>query len=271
MPQAGKTSEELTSAQNTAKFIDVTKPKFQALDDVQSPDDLLKTTQFQKRVSTMGVPLNGTRASMNQIVQRVEAGNQPPVNRQEDFKYLQRTIGNKAFVQLLDNIRKTKTENIHQTAAASVHSTCSQLPHLDAIQHSFGQHDVRSMQGFTRTKADAASVALFGQAYTTKNKNEFSSRSRNLHTTAHEVTHVVQQQNGMLLDMGVGNVADKYEPHADAVADSVVKGRSAGSLINHLAGLPENYTLLRKSTPAGDCNKCENGENRRSVLTDQRG
>jgi len=61
--------------------------------------------QFRVRLMSLNIPLNGTPHSINQVVQRVEAGGQHPVQRKEDFKYLQRTIGNQAVIQLLDGIR----------------------------------------------------------------------------------------------------------------------------------------------------------------------
>ena len=57
-----------------------------------------------------------------------------------------------------------------------------------------------------------------------------------LHTAAHEAAHVVQQRAGVQLKGGVGEVGDSYERHADAVADLVVQGKSAESLLDTTAG-----------------------------------
>ena len=52
-----------------------------------------------------------------------------------------------------------------------------------------------------------------------------------LHTAAHEAAHVIQQRAGVHLTGGVGEPGDRYERHADAVADLVVRGRSAAGLL----------------------------------------
>ena len=57
-----------------------------------------------------------------------------------------------------------------------------------------------------------------------------------LHTVAHEATHVVQQRGGVQLKGRVGEVADAYEQHADAVADAVVQGKSAEPLLAQVTG-----------------------------------
>lgn len=53
-----------------------------------------------------------------------------------------------------------------------------------------------------------------------------------LRTAAREVAHVIQQQAGVQLSGGVGQVGDRYEQHADAVAEQVVQGRSAEALLD---------------------------------------
>lgn len=64
----------------------------------------------------------------------------------------------------------------------------------------------------------------------------FSAGGADLHTAAHEAAHVVQQRGGVALKDGVGAPGDRYEQHADAVADRVVQGRSAEGLLDPLAG-----------------------------------
>lgn len=57
-----------------------------------------------------------------------------------------------------------------------------------------------------------------------------------LHTSAHEAAHVVQQRAGVHLKSGVGAAGDRYEQHADRVADAVVQGRSSEALLDEVAG-----------------------------------
>ncbi len=53
-----------------------------------------------------------------------------------------------------------------------------------------------------------------------------------LHTVAHEAARVVQQRAGVQLTGGVGEAGDPYERHADEIADRVVQGKSAESLLD---------------------------------------
>ncbi len=73
------------------------------------------------------------------------------------------------------------------------------------------------------------------EAYATGNSVAFK-ESPSLHTAAHEAAHVVQQRNGVSLKGGVGQVGDKYEQHADQVADAVVQGKSAEGILDTMAG-----------------------------------
>jgi hypothetical protein len=57
-----------------------------------------------------------------------------------------------------------------------------------------------------------------------------------LHTTAHEAAHTVQQKAGVQLSGGIGQSGDRYERHADAVADTVVAGESAEPLLDGFSG-----------------------------------
>ncbi|MCA9515409.1 MAG: hypothetical protein KC635_10730, partial [Myxococcales bacterium] len=52
----------------------------------------------------------------------------------------------------------------------------------------------------------------------------------------HEAAHVVQQRAGVSLSGGVGAVGDRYEQHADAVADAVVAGKDAAPILNEMTG-----------------------------------
>jgi hypothetical protein len=125
----------------------------------------------------------------------------------------------------------TQPDEIHQAAASGVEGAGGSLPHLAAIQASFGaQHDVGGIAAHVGGPAAAASAAIGASAYATGNHVAFGS-SPDLHTAAHEAAHVIQQQNGVQLLGGVGQSGDAYERHADAVADRVVAGDSAAALL----------------------------------------
>lgn len=110
------------------------------------------------------------------------------------------------------------------------------LPYLDAIQQSFGSHDVTDVQAHTDSAAGEACNTMGANAYATGNHVAFAKTAPDLHTAAHEAAHVVQQRGGVQLKSGVGEVGDAYERHADAVADAVVSGKSAQPLLDQMSG-----------------------------------
>ena len=120
---------------------------------------------------------------------------------------------------------------VHRAAAHGIQGSGGSMPHLGAIQKSFGRHDVSSVPAHVGGNAAEASSAMGAEAYATKGAVAFK-RSPDLHTAAHEAAHVVQQRDGVQLKGGVGEVGDRYERHADAVADRVVQGRSAEDLLD---------------------------------------
>lgn len=120
---------------------------------------------------------------------------------------------------------------VHATAAQGIAGPAQSLPHLGAIQQSFGEHDVSGVQAHVGGEADAANAAMGSAGFATGNHVAFKG-SPDLHTAAHEAAHVVQQRQGVALKGGVGAAGDAYERHADAVADQVVQGKSAESLLS---------------------------------------
>ncbi|MEL6180768.1 MAG: DUF4157 domain-containing protein [Myxococcota bacterium] len=128
------------------------------------------------------------------------------------------------------------TRGIHKAAQEGIQGNSRSLPHLEAIQHSFGKHDVSGIQAFVGGAAQGANEKMGSEAYATGNSVAFK-KSPDLHTAAHEAAHIVQQRSGTVqLKGGVGQVGDVYEQHADAVADAVVQGKSAEGILNTMAG-----------------------------------
>jgi len=125
--------------------------------------------------------------------------------------------------------------DVHQAAALGISGSGGPLPHLDAIQRSFGRHDVSQVQAHTDGAAAAGAAAMGAEAFATGDHVAFR-HSPSLHTAAHEAAHVVQQRGGVHLKGGVGQVGDPYEQHADSVADRVVQGVSAEALLDQVAG-----------------------------------
>jgi hypothetical protein len=125
--------------------------------------------------------------------------------------------------------------DVQSAAERGIEGTGSQLPFLPQLQQSFGsRHDLSDVKAHVGGPASQANTAIGAQAYATGTHVAFKSEP-SLHLAAHEAAHVVQQRGGVSLKSGVGEVGDKYEQHADAVADRVVKGESAASLLDEMA------------------------------------
>jgi hypothetical protein len=121
-----------------------------------------------------------------------------------------------------------------ETAERGVAGATSRLPHLDAIQRSFGEFDVSNIRTQQGGDAAEASHKMGADAYATGDRVGFRD-APDLHTAAHEAAHVVQQRAGVQLYGGVGKEDDAYERHADAVADKVVAGEPADYLLSQMA------------------------------------
>ena len=124
---------------------------------------------------------------------------------------------------------------VRSAAAKGISGGGGSLPFASQIQSSFGGHDVSSVQAHTGGAASAANKAMGSNAFATGNHVAFKG-TPDLHTAAHEAAHVVQQRAGVNLPGGVGKAGDSYEQHADAVADSVVQGKSAAPLLDQFTG-----------------------------------
>jgi hypothetical protein len=118
-----------------------------------------------------------------------------------------------------------------RTARRGVEGAAAPLPHLAAIQRSFGRHDLSGVRALVGGEAAAAGERLRAAAYATGGRVAFRERPT-LWTAAHEAAHVVQQRAGVRLDDGVGRAGDPHERHADAVAGRVARGLSAEALLD---------------------------------------
>lgn len=130
---------------------------------------------------------------------------------------------------------KGGTDAVHSAAVEGTKGGGGSLPHMATIQKAFGSHDVSGIKAHTGEKASRASEAMGAEAYATGNDVAFKG-APDLHTTAHEAAHIVQQREGVSLSGGVGQQGDRYEQHADQVADAVVKGQSAQGVLDTMGG-----------------------------------
>lgn len=145
-------------------------------------------------------------------------------------------LGVAGAVQLRERLAgKRARGDIQAVAASGVSGAGAELPHREKIQAAFGEHDVSAVRAHTGADAVGASRAIGASAYATGDAVAFASQP-DLHLAAHEAAHVVQQRAGVSLSGGVGQAGDRYERHADAVADAVVRGEDASSLLSDLAG-----------------------------------
>lgn len=127
-------------------------------------------------------------------------------------------------------------DQVHEAAATGLSGGASQLPHLDTIQRAFGPYDVSGVSAYVGGAAQQANEHMGSEAYATGDSVAFK-ESPSLHTAAHEAAHIVQQRADVVsLKGGVGAAGDRYEQHADAVADAVVQGKSAVSILDEMAG-----------------------------------
>jgi hypothetical protein len=121
--------------------------------------------------------------------------------------------------------------SVHAAAARGLEGAGGTLPHSDTIQRAFGRHDLLGVSAHVGGPAEQACHDMGADAYASGTSVAFA-RDPDLHTAAHEAAHVVQQRGGVHLKGGVGTSGDEYEQHADAVADLVVAGRSAESMLD---------------------------------------
>ncbi|HEU0003898.1 MAG TPA: DUF4157 domain-containing protein [Ktedonobacteraceae bacterium] len=125
--------------------------------------------------------------------------------------------------------------DIRQAAGQGIRTPASRLPYAARIQQSFGHHDISGIQAHLGSQAARSAEAIRASAYTTGNHVVFA-RAADVRTVAHEAAHVVQQRAGVRLAQGVGRAGDRYEQHAEAVAQQVTAGQSAEELLDQVAG-----------------------------------
>ncbi len=125
--------------------------------------------------------------------------------------------------------------SVHRNARRGIKGASEPLPHGGQIQSSFGRHDVSHVRTNTGGTAAAANRAMGSLAYTSGSRIGFRGPP-SLRLAAHEAAHVVQQRGGVSLKDNVGRPGDRWENHADQVADAVVQGRSAEPLLDEVSG-----------------------------------
>ncbi|MBN1944029.1 MAG: DUF4157 domain-containing protein [Bradymonadales bacterium] len=131
--------------------------------------------------------------------------------------------------------------SVHEVAREGARGSGGCLPHLAQIQRSFGDHDMSTVRAHLDDQASRANIQLGAQAYASGEHIAFREPPA-LRTAAHEAAHVVQQRAGIDLPGGVGSPGDRYEQQADAVAERVVAGRSAGDLLDQVSAASRSFS-----------------------------
>lgn len=127
-----------------------------------------------------------------------------------------------------------RAPSVHEIARRGVEGAGARLPFLDQIQRSFGpEHDLSGVRVGIGGEAARTNRALDAGAYATGERIAFS-EAPTLCQAAHEATHVLQQSGASRLGRppAVGAPGDAWEREADAAAELVVQGRSAGHLFS---------------------------------------
>ncbi len=138
-------------------------------------------------------------------------------------------------VAMVDVVQRKGEGDPGQTQDAAqrgIRAPAVPLPYLEQVQRALGR-DLRGVVAHTGPVATESAHAMGASVYATGNHVVFAG-TPSLHTVAHEVTHVLQQQSGVQLQGGVGRVGDRYERQADAVADVVAQGGSAVGLVENI-------------------------------------
>jgi hypothetical protein len=140
--------------------------------------------------------------------------------------------------------------SVHAAATRGAATPATKLPCADQIQGAFGRHDISGIQAHLGADATASAREMGAQAYAMGNHVVLGDGA-DLHTVAHEAAHVIQQRGGVQLTGGVGAVGDRHEQHADEVADRVVQGRSAETLLDAYAPGAGKQALGRSAPSPG--------------------
>jgi len=176
-----------------------------------------------------------TEALLGQTYAEQSSNLQPP----SDFEAVQQKgLGGYPMASQVQMLRPggesaTSTDaGVREAASQGLTGGGATMPHASTIQNAFGHHDIGGVSAHMDAPAQQASAAIGAEAYTVGDSVAFNSAAPSLHTTAHEAAHVIQQRGGVSVPGGVGAAGDSYETHADQVADTVVSGQSAESLLD---------------------------------------
>lgn len=136
-------------------------------------------------------------------------------------------------------------------AARGLSAPATTLPHLAALEQSFGRHGqlLAQVRSYVGGAVEATARALGATAFTRGDVVGFAAPP-DLRTAAHEAAHVIQQRGSISQAHGVAAADDPHERHADAVADAVVAGRSAEGLLDQMPAASVHRVQRMPDRPA---------------------
>jgi hypothetical protein len=184
---------------------------------------------------------DGRKAGENSTAQGSGRSPRPVGGHGGDILALQRTIGNRAVVQMLrqqDEERRAAQQDQADVQRSAVHDVLrSSGRPLDEetradMEGRLGA-DFSDVRIHDDTAAKASAAEIGARAYTSGSHVVIGEGSADKHTLAHELTHVIQQRQGPVAGTDNGNglsvsdPSDRYEREAEALASRAMRGNVA--------------------------------------------
>ncbi|MDX2090080.1 MAG: DUF4157 domain-containing protein [Kofleriaceae bacterium] len=133
-----------------------------------------------------------------------------------------------------DPAPKQQVASAGQTAASGFQGPGSSIPYQAEMEQSFGR-DFSAVRAHTDQHASAASASLGAHAYAMGNEIAFANSNPSKDLVAHELTHVLQYQdgggNGMQAKSAGAGIDTSGEEEAEKVQLAVKEGRPARSAL----------------------------------------
>ncbi len=122
-------------------------------------------------------------------------------------------------------------------AAVGLSSEAQAMPHHEAIQAAFGQHDVSDLRAHVDPKAAAAAEVMGVEAFTTGPDVAFAQAPDRAEAAA-EAARALWQQQGPEVQGGVAEAGPEAEL-IEAIGERVGEGRTVEALVDRLLAEPE--------------------------------
>ena len=182
-------------------------------------------------------------ASLQQVSRGILSG-ETPLQFMDAINATNNAMGNHAFMQLVEGMyQQYQNIDTHAIAKAGVSGPGQPLTHLHTLEQAFGHYDISRMREYRGPDTQAALAALGANGFCSDGRMALK-EGADLYTQAHEAAHGVQQAglgSSLQLRGSIGEIGDKYEQHADAVAEKVMRGESVEGLLDQVVGGEGNH------------------------------